>query len=256
MHKAEYQILLHDRGPYDPRTYAATIFKSKKGGADKLASAATTAELDGKKLTFTVPSHAALCLNLSNAAFRRAQKVTVDSIFHNATYGLTAEKNIGVLFNLFEQLILNIVFAYTALEAFSNQMVPDDFVFRHIRQDKKCEESYTKEQIERHISLDTKFAEVLPTITGQQFEKGTALWNEYVGLRKIRDRIIHVKSDDLGVRDMTGKSIWADLLERRSVDSSLIAHGVIKHFPQNRDISESPVAGGRNRWIDHFPFIR
>jgi len=195
-------------------------------------------------------------LNLSQAAYKRAQAITLDDIFYEESYGLSAEKRLPILFNLFEQLILNIVFACTALEAFCNQMIPDDFVFRRARRDKRCEESFSKEQIERYISLDTKLAEVLPEVTGQGFDKGTTLWNDYAGLRNIRDRLIHVKSDDLGIQDMTGKSVWADLLERRASDSSLIAHKVIKHFPQKRDISESPVAAGRNRWIDHFPFIR
>lgn len=258
-HAAESQILVHNwplPAP-DPRIYAANLFKSAKGDAKdkKLVSAAVVAEFEDKKVFFSAPAHGALCLNLSNQAFRRAQEILRNEIFKRTSYGLAAEDSLPQLYNLFEQLIANIVFAYTALEAFSNQVVPDDFIFEKIRQDKRCQERYGKDQIERHLSLDIKFSEVIPEITGQEFRKGTTLWNEYASLRDIRDRIIHVKSADLGVKGTNVTSIWADLLKRRKVDSSLVAHRIIKHFPLSHDDS-SPVAVGRNRWISLFPFVR
>jgi len=113
-------------------------------------------------------------LNLSQAAYKRAQAISLDDIFHEGSYGLSAEKRLPILFNLFEQLILNIVFACTAMEAFCNQMIPDDFVFVALGREKRSEKSFSKEQIERYISLDTKLAEVLPEVTGQRFDKGTS----------------------------------------------------------------------------------
>jgi hypothetical protein len=35
----------------------------------------------------------------------------------------------------------------------------------------------------------------------------------------------------------------------------MIAHKVIKHFPIKREPSSSPVAAGRNMWINHFPIM-
>ena len=256
MHKPEPQILVQDApARQEPRVYASSLFKSATGNPNdsKLASASTETKIEGKKVVFAVPSHAALCLNVSHEAHKKAQTIEITDIFQDTSYGRAAEEGLPLLFDLFEQLFLNIVFAYTALEAFANQTIPDDFVFTKLRQDKKCEESYNKDQIERHLSLDTKLSEVLPQITGVKFTKGNGLWTEYADLRDIRDRIIHVKSADLGVKDIKVESIWADLLKRRRTDSSLVAHKVIKHFPQKPDDS-SPVASGRNQWVTQFPF--
>jgi hypothetical protein len=55
------------------------------------------------------------------------------------------------------------------------------------------------------------------------------------------------------MHDNGAKSIWEILLERKSIDSSIIAHNVIKCFPQKND-NFSPVAAGRNRWVTYFPF--
>lgn len=258
MHISEPRILVQDAPAHqEPRAYATSVFKSTSGNPNdcKLASASSETKIEGKKVVFAVPSHAALCLNLSNEAHKKAQTIEINDIFQDKSYGRAAEEGLPLLFDLFEQLFLNIVFAYTALEAFANQTIPDDFVFTKLRQDKKCEESHNKEQIERNLSLDIKLSEVLPQITGVKFTKGTALWNEYAKLRDIRDRIIHVKSADLGVKDIKVESIWADLLRRQKIDSSLVAHKVIKHFPQKPDNS-SPVASGRNQWINEFPFTR
>ncbi len=252
----EPQILVQDIPNHrEPRMYAARIFKSAAGNPfdNKLVSASTITHVGEKKVVFPVPSHAALCLNLANQAHKRAEDLWNSDIFATTSYGAAVEDNLPVLFDFFEQVILNVVFSHTALEAFCNGAIPDDFVFARTRQDKKCEESYTKEQIERHLSLDTKLAEVLPEVTGTAFQKGTSLWTDYAGLREIRDRIIHVKSADMGTEIGEGRSIWADLIKRGKIDSSLVAHKIIKHFPLKLDDS-TPVASGRNQWVKLFPF--
>lgn len=256
MHTPEDLMLVQDASAHkETRIYAAAIFISKSGDPNdaKMVSASTTAKVEGKDVVFSVPSHAALCLNISNQAFKKLQAISMDDIFKDTSYGRSVEEGLPLLFDFFEFSLQNIVFAYTALEAFSNQTIPDDFVFIKPRQDKRCDEAYNKDQIERHLSLDIKLSEVLPRVTGTNFDKGTSLWNEYTSLKDIRDRIIHVKSADLGVRNTKVDSIWAELLKRRNTDSSVIAHKVIKHFPQKRDDS-SPVAKGRNIWIGAFPY--
>jgi len=82
------------------------------------------------------------------------------------------------------------------------------------------------------------------------------LWQEYSKLKKIRDRIVHVKSADLGIKENNVLSIWADLIAHRATDFSFTAHKLISHFPIKNDHSSSPVAAGRNMWIKHFPHIR
>lgn len=257
MHSPEPQILVFDAGTtFDARMYAAAVFRPTKKTLPgvKMAAASTKAKVEGKELTFPVPSHAALCLNISQLAFEKFKSFELDHAFEKKSYGNVSEEKLFLLYELFEQLISNTVFACTALEAFCNQVIPDEYIYVKKRQDKKCSESYTKDQIERFVTLDEKLSEVLPLITGSKFKKGGSLWNDYYNMRRTRDRIIHVKSSDLGVKDGDGRSIWEDLLKRRKIDCSIIAHKVMKVYKLEVDHSESPVASGRNQWINYFPF--
>lgn len=252
----EPEILVQDIPTHrECRMYAARVFKSSKGIAhdNKLVSASTRVKLEKKDVSIPVPSHAALCLNLAHNAHLRAKDLWTPEIIKSTSTGFTVEDELPVLYDLFEQIILNVVFSYTALEAFSNTIIPDDFVFSRLRDDKKFEESYGKEQIERHLSLDVKLSEVLPLITGKNFRRGSSLWTEYANLRERRNRIIHVKSADLGITLAGERTIWEELLKLRTTDSSLTAHKIIKHLLPEADES-TPVSAARNNWVKLFPF--
>lgn len=236
----------------DPRVYASDLIEVVSGGY-ALAGASTNAKFAGKEVSFVLPSHAALCLNLSHKAYKEAQQIPDTELFQNKSYGWSSEEGLTVLFNLFEQLFLNVIFAYTALETFANEAIPDDYIFTQVRQDKKYSESYDRDQIERNLSLDTKLSELLPQITGVKFSKGGSLWSDYVKLKKIRDRLIHVKTADTGLSGSNQTNIWTDLISQRKIDASLVAHKVIQHFPRVYEPS-SPVAVGINRWVSKFPF--
>jgi hypothetical protein len=257
MHTPEPAIFVFDTPPVlDPRMYAAAFLEPTPDTAkgSKIATASTTVKIEGKEHLFAVPSHAALCLNLSQKAFEKIKEIELSHAFKDTSYGYVSEEKLSLLYELFEQVISNTVFACTAIEAFCNQVIPDDYVYTKKRQDKKCTETYNKDQIERFINLDEKLSTVLPEVTQCNFRKGSSLWNDYHNLRKIRDRIIHVKSTDLGVKESKEKNIWEELLKRKNIDCSIIAHKIISIFKVEVDPSESPVASGRNRWIDHFPF--
>lgn len=254
----EPQILAQSYPPQiDARIYAFSKFVSDKGHAPLLMSASAEGKVDGSKVSFAIPSHAAICLHLANQGHIKSNSLILTDLLLKSkdTIQVKSDK-IGNLYNFFEQRFLNIVFSYTALEAYSNQIIPDDYEFTRLRQDKKCTESFDKIQIERNVSLDTKLSHVLPEITGKTFPKGSSIWNEYSKLKEIRDRIIHVKSIDLGIKELKAKSIWADLLDHKSIDYSIVAHKIIKHFQIKHDPSSSPVAKGRDLWINTFPFNR
>ena len=256
-HKCEQQILIQAMPPsLDPRIYTLARFEPVPPATGvALATASTNAKIGGQEVSFAVPAHAALCLSLSHKAFQQLQVYPLDRIFTDTGKGVQVMPgNLTILFSAFECLLVNTVFAVTALEAYANQSIPEDFVFSKLRQDQKCKESYDKMQIERNLSLDLKLSVLLPEILGIPFPKGEQLWNDYKLLRETRDRIIHVKTADLGIHDREAKSIWAILLDRRNIDASKIAHAVIKIFPQKHDPSSSPVAAGRNVWVDLYPF--
>lgn len=252
----EPMILPQIHPPYvDARIYAFNKFISKDGQPPLIVSASADGRIGNASVSFAIPSHPAICLHVANQAHIKSSSVDLSSlVVKSKNSHQVASDKIGWLYNFFEQRFLNIVFSFTALEAFANQNIPDDYSFCRIRQDKRCNELYNKEQIERNLSLDIKLSEVLPEITDIKFDKGTKLWSDYAKLKSVRDRIIHVKSIDLGIKGKNSRSVWAELIEDKDVDFSMVAHKVIKHFPIKHDPSSSPVAQGRDCWIRTFPF--
>jgi len=142
----------------DPRIYASNRFEPKAPAkhGQLLATASANAQLDNQKVTFAVPSHAALCLSVAHAAYVDLLETPLLSFSKKATQ-ITGD-NLAVLYDYFENVFVNVVFSHTALEAFVNQSIPDDFVFTRKRQDKRCNESFNKDQIERNLSLDIKLS--------------------------------------------------------------------------------------------------
>jgi hypothetical protein len=74
-------------------------------------------------------------------------------------------------------------------------------------------EIYDKSQVERHINLDDKISIILPSILEVKTPKGTAVWQEYIQLKKLRDRIIHMKSDDRKSTGPEENTIWHELFK-------------------------------------------
>lgn len=131
-------------------------------------------------------------------------------------------------------LVSVVVFSYSAIEVFANESIPDDFVFERARQDKKYKEVYSKDQIERFLSLTSKLDEVLPTIYSLSSPKGTRIWNDFVWLEKLRDRFIHLKSTDWEKSnpDKADDFVWTTLLSKETLQAPSIALQVVNYYYQ------------------------
>ncbi len=191
----------------------------------------------GTVLSIPVPDPAAVYLSLARAAMKNGLAY-VESELPNQILTVNAESRLANdseqgFFDCLQSIVSGVVFSYTAIEAFANSVIPDDFVFVKPRQDKRCTEHYTKEQIERHVSLDVKLDEVLPKILmGAKSPKGGKAWSDYTKLQKTRDRLIHLKSEDWqkASRDKAGDWLWTILLSKPTRDSVSHAFNIINHF--------------------------
>ncbi len=181
---------------------------------------------------------AELGANFINQEFSRNLEPLPDG---NTQYSPNAEKD---LFDALENMIVCIVFSYTAIEVFANQTIPDDFQFKQERSDGKCKEIYSKEQIERSISLDTKLDVILPGIFSVPSPKGKGVWNDYVWLKRLRDRLVHLKSSDCTKSgpDNAEDYVWTWLLSTKVLKAPRFALAMIEHYHPN----EKP------RWIRKF----
>lgn len=165
-----------------------------------------------KQLTLPIPNATAMCLWTSRRAFREARRLrdeaSIDSTIKKDITFSTASNAIDFLSALMESVILAVV----AIEAFANESIPDDFVYEGKHHSDTNLEAKFEHSIERYVSLDEKLAEVLPQALGCTSPKGKTAWSDYVELRRLRDRLVHMKTDDR-------RAIWPEL---NSVWKSLV----------------------------------
>jgi hypothetical protein len=161
--------------------------------------------------------------------------------------GQRVTRDEAALFGIMEQRMVAIVFAYTALESFANESIPDDYTFSQQRNDKRFTEVYTKAQAE-FLNLDIKLGNVLPPIFGVNTPKGGKIWNNYRLIKDLRDRIIHMKSKDrMPNTDPAEDTIWRELLDKSKPNVALVAKDIVGYYLTKIPDSEKP------RWFTLFP---
>ena len=201
-------------------------------------------------LSFGLPNMTALFLDQAYKAWQESQQLLqreqfLDSPSKYMPNGTINPKDDASFFDLLEKRMVAIVFAYTALESFANESIPSDYIFRRERDDKKCMEEYKKEQAEI-LSLDTKLNYVLPSIYSVKPPKGFSVWHKYIFIKKVRDRIIHMKSKDRRPTSVNDETIWKELLNNLHVNVAIDAKIIIGYYLKN--------ASPKPRWFDTFPW--
>ncbi len=99
-----------------------------------------------------------------------------------------------IVCDFIESIQISIVFSYTALEAFCNLSIPEDYEYKTEIRNKGIIEVHDKKAIERWIPLQQKLCKILPEIYQTKKLENQKFWSYYVKLEKYRDDIIHQKS--------------------------------------------------------------
>src|ERR1700720_477032 len=173
----------------DGRFYAIDKFQTG------LASIATAERFKKKIVSFGLPSGPALFLHLAHRAYSKIRDIDPLSLFDKHDQGIWPDDQ-KELFDFLEELVSHVVFSFTALEAFANEVIPDKFTYTFTVEKTGEKRTYGKDEIERRINLDEKLGTVLPQIFGLSSPKGGAVWEKYKTIKKARDRVIHLKSID------------------------------------------------------------
>ena len=216
----------------------------KKGTPVTVSTFAKYKNLD---VGFGDPSAPALFLNQAYKAFETAKEL--NPFIANTPISVSNDSTARI-FDYLEAICASIIFAHTALEAFTNEEIPDNFVYEK----EETTESgivvlrqYDKEQTERKFSLSEKLASVLPKALNIPSPKGKKLWSGFVHLRKLRDRIIHLKSKDQAHSkhgNMHPESIWTDLLDPNQRHYPSVVKSMILHFKPKDSV----------HWLKYCPF--
>jgi len=209
------------------------------------------AKKDGALLQFPLPSVVAMYLSMSHRALSEggtSLEAALAPPHHNVADGTMAipESRETLFLSGMENLAAGVIFAYSAIEAFANHSIPDDYTYQRDRGDRRFREVYNKDQIERWLSLDTKLDQVLPEILSVTSPKGTKVWQEFTWLQEIRDRLVHTKSADWrksGPEQAQG-ILWTQLLDHNVNSAISAASRTIMHYHK----------GPPERWMRKAPF--
>src|SRR5215211_1450372 len=203
-------------------------------------------------VSFGLPSAPAMFLNLSHKAFSSYRGVNVYTLFDKHPQGIWPDTHTP-LFNYFESFSAHVVFAFTALESFANELLPEGVAFE-VTEEGGSEKRYTREDVERKASLEQKLAQYLPealnTLNTEgphiSTPKGLHIWRDFKKLKKTRDRLIHLKAIDRSRKaDDKTPTIWADMLNSARVPFCDQAHELMGHYG---------AAVTERRWYKKYPY--
>jgi hypothetical protein len=124
-------------------------------------------------INYFAPNNVGILLSISNKSMNAAKQIYAETLFNQQSVE-AAKKNINkkeeivtnsqVVYSYIEMIQTCIVFGYTALEAFTNLSIPDDYEYKTKTNNKGIIETYDKEAIERWTTLKSKISEMLVDI--------------------------------------------------------------------------------------------
>ena len=229
----------------DPRFHSIFALGGRTGFLGGVVDAEPT-------LAFPLPSAPAIFLSLSYRAHRSSEKAFRLARFGDYKVTLNDDGANEAAFDFFETRVQHAIFAFTALEAYANECIPDPFTWTTKKSRKGApdeEVTYDREGTERFVSLPEKLDAILPNVFSVASIKGRVQWERFQNLKRLRDRLIHVKALDSktpldpGGMPPEKNSVWADLYTGRKTDLSVHAHEIVMHY-----------GGGNRTWAKKFPY--
>lgn len=144
------------------------------------------------------PNNVGILLSISQKNFEESKQILKDYLLkkENEIDNDKRKKIIDdsvQIYNYIEKIQSCIVFGYTALEAFANLSIPDEYQYKNIN-NKGIVEVYNKDAIERWLNLGTKIDNILVDIYDTKPIKGSNLWNRLNQFEELRNSIIHQKT--------------------------------------------------------------
>jgi hypothetical protein len=124
-------------------------------------------------------------------------------------------KDIGALLNrsygFFGTATCCAIFLFNAIEAMTNLLIPEQYVYSVGPERKKV--VYNKEGIQRDIRFEEKIKEVVPdaTKTGAFHLQRTSDYDRLIRLKQLRDEIVHTKTD-IAAKPNYYERLYNDLL--------------------------------------------
>jgi hypothetical protein len=200
------------------------------------------------RIRYNMPSVCGLLLDFSHQLY--IESADVISLFRSKSPdGLLIVDDDSPLLYALERRMAAVVFAFTAVEAFANEMIEEAYTkksFVYSDPNPQTGSSFTLEEIERHMPLETKLCGVLPEISSVRSPRGTLMWQRYAHMRKIRHFVIHPKLPDRVQHSPEADVLWKMLAEAEFRDFAVDARELMMHYAGN---GSHPA-----RWLFKCPF--
>lgn len=192
-----------------------------------------------RTIDFSFPSAPALYLSNARRAGEEGKRLLAEAL-QDVTSGpggklrLPDERE-AIFFDALEQLIGCVIFSYSALECFANESIPPDFEHTQINLETGDEKTAKQSEIERWYKMEVKLHEVLPLIFNVASPKGTRVWQDYKTLEALRNRCIHVLSQDWRRAQQSPRNLWTRLSADHVPTSPIRVARIIAHYyPQEQ----------------------
>ncbi|MEO5616103.1 MAG: hypothetical protein ABIR04_14435 [Cypionkella sp.] len=200
-------------------------------GVGMIATTERASKLSNRVRSFGLPSAPALYLNLAMNARKKRSTFNLAAAFedHPHPQGIYPEDH-EMLFDFFQEFSAEVIFSFTALEAFVNEVIPANFVYEWVNS-KKEKMALSRQEVERQVSLDEKLKKVLPIAHNVKSPIGTIYWQNYKVLKKARDRLIHLKSVDRTASGPEHQTIWGHMIAEKDTNFVNAAYSMMGAYP-------------------------
>lgn len=187
-------------------------------------------KINNHNLDIAAPNEISLSLSISSKARGEAHKLKNLFIKKlDASNGNIFNEDVSLAYNYLEEIQKAIVFSYKAIESFCNEAIPDNYIYSKVNS-KGIQERYEKDQIERWISTSEKVAEILPNILEGSSPKSEKFWPEFKELERLRNEIIHSKSN---ASSAILAKLFTDSIDKYVESSFAMLKFFIEHDPTN-----------------------
>lgn len=195
----------------DIRMARPLFFKEKYSNRIMETQPLSINKIENKYLNFPKPNNISLLLSISKRELTKAKELykRLESKQSNSKTACLKDEEISEVYNYLESINISIIFAYSAVEAFSNVSIPRGYEYKS-KNNKGVTEIWNKENIERYFKTSEKIDKLLPEVL-----KTETLENkiriQFIELEKIRNEIIHPKHDDKVIVDLQKKLLGREI---------------------------------------------
>lgn len=206
-------------------------------GTDQIARKGSQVDLvskirlaPNKTIAVVVPNGTAILLSTSRKAWQQAQRIRAENNIDETRSFSSKSDSIEYQ----ENVVMAIITAFTSVEIFSNEMIPEDSYF----------EGKNKTQNEK-MPVSKKLAEVLPKMLNTRSPKGREpFWSKFKKLKNVRNRIIHMQSADRMKSTPDNPNIWHEIFSIECPHQTVLQ--IMDFFFDQ--------TGSRPRWRENGPF--